>query len=162
MMGNGGLEAEDVLNDFKKKIAAVVELQTEAEKTLMEHEKTLMLNDLSRVDDDSLVGSEEFAEHALKQSALNRQLLDLNKVLSQKEKDELLQQAKNAKHDPANKIAEQRRKRIQELEQRRAIKMNEKNEAQVKKLAEDIRGIKAQKVSSFTNSLFIIHSLSHS
>ena len=74
----------------------------------MEHEKTLMLNDLSRVDDDSLVGSEEFAEHALKQSALNRQLLDLNKVLSQKEKDELLQQAKNAKHDPANKIAEQR------------------------------------------------------
>ena len=50
MMGNGGLEAEDVLNDFKKKIAAVVELQTEAEKTLMEHEKTLMLNDLSRCD----------------------------------------------------------------------------------------------------------------
>ena len=124
----------------------------------MEHEKTLMLNDLSRVDDDSLVGSEEFAEHALKQSALNRQLLDLNKVLSQKEKDELLQQAKNAKHDPTNKIAEQRRKRIQELEgsisdlrkrmveQQRAIKMNEKNEAQVKKLAEDIRGIKVQKV----------------
>ena len=67
-------------------------------------------------------------------------------------------QAKNAKHDPTNKIAEQRRKRIQELEgsisdlrkrmveQRRAIKMNEKNEAQVKKLAEDIRGIKVQKV----------------
>ena len=67
-------------------------------------------------------------------------------------------QAKNTKHDPTNKIAEQRRKRIQELEQsitdlrkrmleqQRAIKMNEKNEAQVKKLAEDIRGIKAQKV----------------
>ena len=36
------------------------------------------------------------------------------------------------------------RKRM--LEQQRAIKMNEKNEAQVKKLAEDIRGIKAQKV----------------
>ena len=32
---------------------------------------------------------------------------------AQKEKDELLQQAKNAKHDPTNKIAEQRRKRIQ-------------------------------------------------
>ena len=67
-------------------------------------------------------------------------------------------QAKNAKHDPTNEIAEQCRKRIQELEQsitdlrkrmleqQRAIKMNEKNEAQVKKLAEDIRGIKAQKV----------------
>ena len=40
---------------------------------------------LSRVNDDSLVGGEEFAEHALKQSALNRQLLDLNKVLAQKE-----------------------------------------------------------------------------
>ena len=103
------------------------------------------------MNDDSLVGGEEFAEHALKQSALNRQLLDLNKVLAQKEelakamassdekfqelqkkyadelrkyekdlssaqkeKDELLQQAKNAKHDPTNKIAEQRRKRIQE------------------------------------------------
>ena len=35
------------------------------------------------------------------------------------------------------------------LEQQRAIKMNEKNEAQVKKLAEEIRGIKAQKVNSF-------------
>ena len=34
------------------------------------------------------------------------------------------------------------------LEQQRAIKMNEKNEAQVKKLAEEIRGIKAQKVNS--------------
>ena len=68
--------------------------------------------------------------------------------------------AKNTKHDPSNKIAEQRRKRIQELEQsitdlrkrmleqQRAIKMNEKNEAQVKKLAEEIRGIKAQKVNS--------------
>ena len=32
-----------------------------------------------------MVGGEEFAEHALKQSALNRQLLDLNKVLAQKE-----------------------------------------------------------------------------
>ena len=39
------------------------------------------------------------------------------------------------------------RKRM--LEQQRAIKMNEKNEAQVKKLAEDIRGIKAQKVRPF-------------
>ena len=50
MMAKGGLEvkAEEVLEDFKKKIADVVELQTEAEKTLMEHEKTLMLNDLSR------------------------------------------------------------------------------------------------------------------
>ena len=48
------------------------------------------------------------------------------------------------------------------LEQQRAIKMNEKNEAQVKKLAEEIRGIKAQKVSScsFTNSF--INSLIHS
>ena len=51
------------------------------------------------------------------------------------------------------------RKRM--LEQQRAIKMNEKNEAQVKKLAEEIRGIKAQKVSSgsFTNSF--INSLNH-
>ena len=52
MMANGGgLEggrAEDVLEDFKKKIADVVELQTEAEKTLMEHEKTFNVNDLSR------------------------------------------------------------------------------------------------------------------
>ena len=58
---------------------------------------------------------------------------------AQKEKDELLQQAKNTKHEPSNKIAEQRRKRIQELEQsisdlkkkmveqQRAIKINEKN-----------------------------------
>ena len=51
MMANGGLEggrAEDVLEDFKKKIADVVELQSEAEKTLMEHEKTFNVNDLSR------------------------------------------------------------------------------------------------------------------
>ena len=51
MMANGGLgegRAEDVLEDFKKKIADVVELQTEAEKTLMEHEKTFNVNDLSR------------------------------------------------------------------------------------------------------------------
>ena len=39
------------------------------------------------------------------------------------------------------------------LEQQRAIKMNEKNEAQVKKLAEEIRGIKAQKVKSFNDSI---------
>ena len=39
------------------------------------------------------------------------------------------------------------------LEQQRAIKMNEKNEAQVKKLAEEIRGIKAQKVSSSLTNL---------
>ena len=43
-----GGRAEDVLEDFKKKIADVVELQTEAEKTLMEHEKTFNVNDLSR------------------------------------------------------------------------------------------------------------------
>ena len=50
MMAKGGLEvkAEEVLEDFKKKIADVVELQTEAEKTLMEHEKTFNVNDLSR------------------------------------------------------------------------------------------------------------------
>ena len=47
------------------------------------------------------------------------------------------------------------------LEQQRAIKMNEKNEAQVKKLAEEIRGIKAQKVNSLIN-LFIIISLTNS
>ena len=40
------------------------------------------------------------------------------------------------------------------LEQQRAIKMNEKNEAQVKKLAEEIRGIKAQKVNSLINLIF--------
>ena len=51
MMANGGLgegRAENVLEDFKKKIADVVELQSEAEKTLMEHEKTFNVNDLSR------------------------------------------------------------------------------------------------------------------
>ena len=42
------------------------------------------------------------------------------------------------------------------LEQQRAIKMNEKNEAQVKKLAEEIRGIKAQKVNSLSNLSIII------
>ena len=40
------------------------------------------------------------------------------------------------------------------LEQQRAIKMNEKNEAQVKKLAEEIRGIKAQKVNSLINLIY--------
>ena len=42
------------------------------------------------------------------------------------------------------------------LEQQRAIKMNEKNEAQVKKLAEEIRGIKAQKVNLLLNLLIIL------
>ena len=90
---------------------------------------------------------------------------------AQKEKDELLQQAKNTKHEPSNKIAEQRRKRIQELEQsiselkkkmveqQRAIKMNEKNAAQVKKLADDIRGIKAQKVVPFSLELSVLQFL---
>ena len=44
----GEVRAEDVLEDFKRKISAVVELQTEAEKTLMEHERTFNVNDLSR------------------------------------------------------------------------------------------------------------------
>ena len=58
MMAKGGLEvkAEEVLEDFKKKIADVVELQTEAEKTLMEHEKTFNVNDLSRCVTNSLQG----------------------------------------------------------------------------------------------------------
>ena len=52
----------------------------------MEHE-IAHGNDLSQCND-SLGGedfSEKAAEHALKQNALNRQLLDLNKVLVQKE-----------------------------------------------------------------------------
>ncbi len=78
---------------------------------------------------------------------------DLTKL--QKEKDTLTQQHRN---DPTSKIAEQRRKRIQELEssigdlkkkvieQQRVIKMNEKSEQKVKKLNEEIRSMKSAKV----------------
>ena len=78
---------------------------------------------------------------------------DIRKL--QKERDELFKQQKA---DSTSKIAEQRRKRINELEQQmaafkkkmleqqRAIKLNEKNESKVKQLAEEIRQMKAAKV----------------
>ena len=78
---------------------------------------------------------------------------DIHKL--QKERDELFKQQKA---DSTSKIAEQRRKRINELEQQmaafkkkmleqqRAIKLNEKNESKVKQLAEEIRQMKAAKV----------------
>ncbi len=77
----------------------------------------------------------------------------------QKEKDELMQRQRNASAAEAtSKVSEQRRKRIQDLEgklgelrkkvleQQRAIKLNEKSEAQVKKLGEEIRTLKQAKV----------------
>ncbi len=77
----------------------------------------------------------------------------------QKEKDELQQKQRNtAATEAASKVAEQRRKRIQELEskmgdlkkqmleQQRAIRLNEKSEAQVKKLKEEISQLKQAKV----------------
>lgn len=81
---------------------------------------------------------------------------DMNKLM--KEKEELAHQQKNTGNDPTCKISEQRRKRIQELEQQiqdlkkkmleqqKAIKVNEKNAAQVKKLSEDITQMKQTKV----------------
>lgn len=204
------------LQDFKKKVSEVVEIQHNAEQTIMDHEisradvSQRVPTDEEKIgrgnddgdDDDDDDGSDDGDEttfdatHALKQNALATQLNELNKVLAQKEKlatamysndeklqemkakyennvltmekqistmlkekDELFQQHKNTpNNDPANKIAEQRRKRIQELEQmitdlrkkvteqQRAIKVNEKNAAQVKKLADEIQGMKAQKV----------------
>ncbi len=75
-----------------------------------------------------------------------------------KERDELAQQHRNATADPSCKIAERRRHRIQELEgkihdlkkqqleQQKAIASNKKNEAQVKKLSEEIIQLKQAKV----------------
>jgi kinesin family protein 4/21/27 len=82
--------------------------------------------------------------------------LESEMVSLQKERDGLAQQHRSS--ESSNKIAENRRKRIQELEQQinelrkkmveqqRAIKINEKNEQQVKKLAEEIRQMKQTKV----------------
>lgn len=73
----------------------------------------------------------------------------------QKEKDSLCGKKEG---DTTSKISEQRRKRIQDLEQQmqdlrrkvlaqqKAIKANEKNEAKIKKLDEEIRGMKQAKV----------------
>jgi kinesin family protein 4/21/27 len=73
----------------------------------------------------------------------------------EKEKDQLNQQNRA---EPTSKISEARRKRIQDLEaalsdlkkkvieQQRMIKMNEKNAAKVKQLAEEIRSMKQAKV----------------
>ncbi len=194
-------ESNKELAAFKKKVSELVEVQAKGERTLMEHEinrnNVSVENAGAGAHNDTV---EEMggtaAEHALKQNALNTQLLDLNKLLAQKEelastmfandakfqemkkkyeeslktleselttaqkeKDQLMQHHKAEKATEASgKIVEQRRKRIQDLEhtisdlkkkmveQQRAIKLNEKNAAQVKKLAEEIRGIKAQKV----------------
>jgi kinesin family protein 4/21/27 len=194
MVGEDNLAMAEVLNNFKKRVADIVEIQVESEKTLMEHE-IAHGNDMSVQNleaDDSTTGIAHAAEHALKQNVLNKQLLDLNKVLAQKEdlasamfvNDEKFQELKtkyqdslrglesdlasaqkekadllqNKNEQPSNKIAEQRRKRIQELEQsindlkrkmleqQKAIKLNEKTATQVKKLAEEILGIKTAKV----------------
>jgi len=77
----------------------------------------------------------------------------------QQEKDNLdSQQKKSGSNDPTCKISEQRRKRIQDLEnqmnelrkkvadQSRALKMNEKAEKRAKQLGEEISQMKANKV----------------
>jgi len=86
-------------------------------------------------------------------------------VKLQQEKDHLTQQQRNAGNGAAsltggnhNKISEQRRKRIQELETQiqglkkqqlekmRLAKLNQQNEEKVKKLGDEIRGMKVAKV----------------
>ncbi|KAK5648918.1 hypothetical protein RI129_003810 [Pyrocoelia pectoralis] len=83
-----------------------------------------------------------------------------NKVaVLQKERDELLQQLKNVQsHDAGNKIAEQRRKRVQELEkeiqdlhkriteQAKLIKHKQKDEQKIILLNNEIRQMKSNKV----------------
>lgn len=77
----------------------------------------------------------------------------------EKEKNELLQQLRNVKNqENSNKIAEQRRKRMQELEeqlkelkkkvveQSRLIKLKEKDEQKIKQLNQEITAMKGTKV----------------
>ena len=200
------LAAKDVLEKVAKRIHEVVEIQKEGEKKLDEHEETRFnitvqpsfnrtkeaeVSTVSDTDTEDLNDNTE-ATHRLKQSTLATELVNLNKVLAQKEqlansmkvndeklkevkekyetsmkslemeiaklqkqKDELNQQQRS---DSKSKIAEQRRIRIQDLEnqmaelrrkvleQQRAIKLNEKNESKVKILNEEIRSMKVAKV----------------
>lgn len=99
----------------------------------------------------------------------------------QKERDELLQQLKNAQMNvPGNKVAEQRRKRVQELEKEihdlhkkvkplymfikhnlfvvlqiteltRLVKLKEKDETKIKQLNVEIQNMKATKVKLIKN-----------
>ncbi|XP_017775490.1 PREDICTED: chromosome-associated kinesin KIF4 [Nicrophorus vespilloides] len=77
----------------------------------------------------------------------------------QKEKDELLQQLNSVKsHGASSKIAEQRRRRVQELEgqlhdlnrkvqeQARLIKLKEKDEIKIRQLNNEIQSMKSTKV----------------
>ncbi|GLV42213.1 Kinesin-like protein at 3A [Carabus blaptoides fortunei] len=77
----------------------------------------------------------------------------------EKEKEELVQQLRNVKSNAASsKIAEQRRKRVKELEthiselnkkvieQARMIKLKEKDESKMKQLANEIQAMKSNKV----------------
>ncbi|TRY68349.1 hypothetical protein TCAL_03053 [Tigriopus californicus] len=190
---------------FSQKVADIVHLQADAEKTIMDLDMAHADGSQWQPHDHSSSGGEddedggdddEFgAARALKQNALTTQLQNLNKMLAQKErlasdmfandeklqemkkkyeetlaaiegdmnklikeKEELSHQQKHTGNDPTCKISEQRRKRIQDLEhqiqdlkkkmleQQKAIKMNEKNAAQVKKLSEDITQMKQTKV----------------
>jgi len=108
----------------------------------------------------AMVHNEEKLKEMRKKYEANLHSLEDEVKALQKEKDELSQQQRNAPSNDhaAAKIAEQRRKRIQELEaklmdlkkqvleQQRALKVNERNEAQLKKLAEEIRQLKQAKV----------------
>ncbi|XP_015836868.1 chromosome-associated kinesin KIF4A isoform X2 [Tribolium castaneum] len=107
-------------------------------------------------------------EHLARQITTNTQYLvdyeglkeNENKILQlQKEKDELLQQLKNAhSNGPSSKIAEQRRKRVQELEnqlqelnrkvqeQARLIKLKEKDVTKINQLNNEIQQMKQTRV----------------
>ncbi|XP_044263818.1 chromosome-associated kinesin KIF4A isoform X2 [Tribolium madens] len=107
-------------------------------------------------------------EHLARQISTNTQYLvdyeglkeNENKILQlQKEKDELMQQLKNAQsHGPSSKIAEQRRKRVQELEnqlqelnrkvqeQARLIKLKEKDVTKINQLNSEIHLMKQTRV----------------
>ncbi|RZC35221.1 chromosome-associated kinesin KIF4A, partial [Asbolus verrucosus] len=107
-------------------------------------------------------------EHLARQIAANTQYLvdykslaeNEEKILNlQKEKDELMQQLKTMhSHGPSNKIAEQRRKRVQELEghihdlnkkvqeQARLIKLKEKDVTKINQLNREILLMKQTRV----------------
>jgi kinesin family protein 4/21/27 len=183
------------LQELQQKMAGLLEIKNEADRTIMAHDLTRA--DMSNISEDGedLTDDVFVKEHHAKSSELTNQLMNLNKMLAQKErlasameaneeqlqklnekhekdivsleteianlqkeKSHLKQTHRNAGHDPTSKIAEQRRKRIQELEQKltevnrklmeaqKAKKMNDKANEKAKKLSEEIMQMKQSKV----------------
>ncbi|KAJ8975927.1 hypothetical protein NQ317_014887, partial [Molorchus minor] len=158
------------LQDIQNQFVAINEEQKKTEAEIRIHEesinKHLMTTSLDNNAETPLEIHEKQETHTTRQMALNTELIEIQKQLVLKESLALQLAANNQHmqlksaqcHGPANKIAEQRRKRVQELEaqlhdlnkkvneQARLIKFKEKDEQRINKLNQEITQMKQLKI----------------